>query len=82
MALRVAPTTISSMAFRSFRFFFHAKREERERERSFSRVIFVKFLSYVKCLWMKRNKEMELYSRYASPCMSTELERLANGTRQ
>ena len=37
MALRVAPTTIPSMAFRSFRFFFHAKREEREREREVSR---------------------------------------------
>lgn len=83
MALRVAPTTIHRWLF-DLSDFSSTQRERRgrERERSFSRVIFVKFLSYVKCLWMKRNKEMELYSRYASPCMSTELERLANGTRQ
>lgn len=49
--------------FSIFQIFLPRKeRGEGERERSFSRVIFVKFLSHVKCLWMKRNKKMELYA--------------------
>lgn len=67
--LRIAPMTIPSIPrLLDFDLLdFCSAHRERERERIFSRIIFVKsFLRGAKCLRIKRNKEIELYAVHES----------------